>query len=113
MSSSLNIELRQTRRPVRAVVRPPLHRTKWQNYPNDDIRSLHVDEELWDSIEAEYREVELTAKQQALADALNEILGVVAVGFTKYEIRITKGVVFGWDEIAPRIEAIFRQWADA
>lgn len=87
---------------------PP--RIKWSTVPNDNIRMMECDVELWDSIKSDVYERPITEEQQRLVKLLDGIRGVVELGFKKFTIRITKGGCFAWDEIAPRVEQVFAEW---
>lgn len=88
-------------------------RTSWEHYPNQDIATIHADVKFWDSIHAETHDVPLTADQSRLSDDMLSIHGVVDVAFEQHEIRVTKGRVFAWDEVKPRVESVLSEWCGA
>ncbi|WP_417459175.1 hypothetical protein [Kordiimonas sp.] len=85
-------------------------RIRWEHYQNGDIATLHSEERFWDSVHAFIHATELTSNQQRLTDDLLAIHGVVEATFKMHEIRITKGRVFTWEEIAPRVESVLSEW---
>lgn len=78
--------------------------------PNPDCASLHVDTQL-PSMSLDLHNMPQDAGDEAikLRDLLASIHGVTQAesgGWrNKYELSISKGTVFSWDEIKPRVEA--------
>ena len=85
-------------------------RAKWVSYPNKNISSLFLDVELWNSRKVDVYNIPLTDEQSQLVEGLSGVHGLMDVNFDKYELRVEKGEVFTWDEIAPRVEFVVASW---
>ena len=83
----------------------------WESFPNEDICRLHLSIELWDSINVEAYDVPLSDDKKQLIFDLEAVRGIAEVSFEKFSIRITKGTVFDWHEIRPRIESVVSAWS--
>lgn len=84
---------------------------RWESFPNEDIRSLHLTIELWDSLHASVYEVPLSDDQKQLIFDLEAVRGIASILFGKFSIRIEKGTAFDWHEITPRIESVVSAWS--
>ena len=88
-------------------------RALWKMLPHPDVAEMSATFRLWDSIRAGVYNIEITAEQKQLLDALESVNGFVAVSTSLYDIRVEKGSAFTWDEIRPRVESVFSEWANA
>ena len=81
---------------------------RWEQCPNEMVCILHVDqmipncEKHFDYSKPEF----CTDEGKHLAGLLDGVRGIVGFWTGKYEICITKGNVFKWDSIKPRVESI-------
>ena len=84
---------------------------RWETFPNEDIRKLHLTIELWDSTHAEVYKVPLSEENMQLVFDLEAVRGIANVSFEKFSIRIEKGTAFDWQEISCRIESAVASWS--
>ena len=85
-------------------------RGRWKTVPNKNIRKLCIDVELWDSIEVDQLDLELTVDQLALACDLLLVNGIERYRFEKCKIIVEKAEVFEWEQITSKIESIVSAW---
>lgn len=85
-------------------------RIRWELFADQNLARLHVDVLLWDGDQQLFTEDELTDEQELLVESLDTIHGVELCEIHKYSIIVTKGAVFSWDEIMPRVESEFIGW---
>ena len=61
---------------------------RWESFPNEDIRHLHLTIELWDSLHASVYVVPLSDDQKQLIFDIEAVRGIAEVSFGKFSIRI-------------------------
>ena len=83
----------------------------WESFPNENICSLHLTIELWDSLHVEVHNVPLSDDEKQLIFDIEAVRGIAKISFEKFSIRITKGTAFDWQEITPRIESVVSAWS--
>ena len=83
-------------------------RMKWAQ--ESPFMGLAVDFPLWDDLLLLTGLITLTEEQTQLRQDLLAVHGITAAQFTKYCIWLSKGEVFDWDEIQPKVEQVFLQW---
>jgi hypothetical protein len=84
-------------------------RATWESHPNSDYMSLHLDRLV--PKYSRYGSADKPEPGAELAERIMQIPGVndVSLGvLNRYEISITRGKVFDWDEIMPSVEHIVR-----
>ena len=90
-------------------------RSKWQFFPSPDRASLHLDREL-PQMALDPREHSSTSESDALRDLLNGVHGLThansnrGIIHNKYEISLSKGTAFEWDEVKPRVESAIEKF---
>jgi hypothetical protein len=82
-------------------------RLKVTYVPNPDMCNVHVSEEVTSEAIVTFESLHFQKdKQTPLVLALFAVKGVRRVTLHRYEIGITKGVVFSWEELLPTIETV-------
>lgn len=81
----------------------------WQEFPNETVSYLYLDEKMFPWHRFSDKEG-LTSKQLELIELLEDIRGVKELSIGDYEVRITRGEVFAWHEIRPKVEAVLLDW---
>lgn len=84
-------------------------RAEWQTFPNTNTVSLHTDRgfpRVKHGSQEAINENDLSDEGRKLSELLGCIHGLVAfssIEESKYSINFTKGIVFEWSELEPRI----------
>lgn len=84
-------------------------RAYWQEFPNECISYLYVDDKLFKWSEFRDRD-ETTSRQLELIESLEQVRGLKDFSIGDYELRATRGEVFSWEELRPKIESILLAW---
>lgn len=64
-----------------------------------------------DQSHPDHEEKQLDPHDQELVDGIMGVNGVTGVSAHEYQCRVSKGAVFSWEEMKPRIESVIAQWA--
>ncbi len=75
---------------------------RFEHYPNKDIVTIHTRKKFFKFSSEHGMDMEKKPSDPFLKSLLR-VKGVVAIGTRNYELRVTKGKVFSWEELKPII----------
>ncbi len=92
-------------------VKVKIMKFKKETFPNEDIIEIHTNKDLSKyaySQETPLEDMGMQTGDLKLANAIKKINGVASVDIadsddSKFKIRITKGAVFNWRSITPKV----------